>query len=115
MPEYNKDHQFHLLRTKRAENECFTRIDRYSILRYWYENGKECRETLFYPSSAGMDEIKGYLQIPEAHRKKLIQNLINRYNQLINFGNGRYDYDMHVVKHKTLKRNQRCAKKLNRR
>src|SRR4030067_3244490 len=54
---YEDDDEYHFLQYKKL-NEYITRVDKYSIYRYWEDaKGGEQREMLFYPSAYGFDQI----------------------------------------------------------
>lgn len=96
MNEYPQDHPYKLLLYQKCpKTELITRVDRYMITRSWLEEGTRKRETLFYPSEFGMQEITKYRQLIENNLEHLIpisidnaKKLVNMLNQLEKFGNG---------------------------
>ena len=88
MFKYSKHHQYYLLRYGRARNECFTRIDRYRIIRFWVNHkGKQLQEMLFYPSKQGREEIRNLIALEKSGADmKSKRNIIERYHKLLQHG-----------------------------
>lgn len=96
MNEYPQDCPYKLLLYQKCpKTELITRVDRYMIIRSWLEGEVRKRETLFYPSEYGIEEIKGYRQLLENDMEHFVpipldkaKNLVRMLNQLEKFGNG---------------------------
>jgi hypothetical protein len=93
--DYLVDDEFRYLRWKKP-NENFSRVDKYSVIRYWNENEEQLREMLFYPSKFGMNEIKEYLNYTPIDGNKNNTHLIKRLYQLIAYGNAQWNTDVYA-------------------
>lgn len=79
--------QYNYIRIRKPQ-EMFVRADRYTIVRYYMHGEHRIRETLFYPSKFGIDEIKSKLKIKAKDLTPNERWLIRMYKQLIEEGKG---------------------------
>jgi hypothetical protein len=96
MEQYTEDHPYKLLRYPRCiKTEVFSRVDRYTVIRYWMEDNERKREFLFYPSQYGTEEIQKYRNLLNDGLSWMIpikikdaEFLVQCLNQLELYGNG---------------------------
>lgn len=70
----NDPAMFPLLTDNRSEDEIFSRVDKYWVNHYYYAGTEQLRETIFYPSSYGIEEIE---KIKDHPCKKLYKRLVD--------------------------------------
>jgi hypothetical protein len=70
--------------------DCISRVDKWSIVRYWDNGaGETIREMLFYPSEFGMGQIREMAKDPLMSDKAQAFN--HRLNRLILDGDARWE------------------------
>jgi len=109
---YEEDDEFRYLQYKKL-NEYITRVDKYSIYRYWEDSeGEEQREMLFYPSTYGFEQIENMensIMEDKAAAFKV------RVEQLKKYGNAQWHVNVNEeVGPHTLKKKIREVRKLKR-
>jgi hypothetical protein len=92
--DYEVDDEFRYLRFKKP-GEVFTRVDRYSIIRYYFNGDERKKEFLFYPSSFGFNEIRSYMVGDSQYNDGAAERLMKKMHQLVVYGNA--DWNQNVT------------------
>jgi hypothetical protein len=70
----NDPEMFPLLTDNRFNDELFSRVDKYWVNHYYYVGTEQLKETIFYPSSYGIEQIESEKDHP---CKKLYERLVD--------------------------------------